>query len=233
MQSIKSLRILHINNRERLQNMSNKVDNSSLKMATGKFVNRLYQYYQLSTSFLYLALLSRWIILFPLVGTRFLPGGIHGFLIYLLFISSVVEIFWLFKFRGFKGIFRKRTIYKDLNFLYVVLVLHFYDDYEHALVLKNISYSIFIISLSCSQAYCHGTQLFKRAPNYKRKTLMWKFDTFVSLPVLFISEFCLLLLNLQFPNYHTTKELDLFNKFILVIYFPFALTCYKKYIARN
>ncbi|SMN22739.1 similar to Saccharomyces cerevisiae YFR042W KEG1 Integral membrane protein of the ER [Maudiozyma saulgeensis] len=198
-----------------------------------KLTNKLYQYYQLSTSFLYVALLSRWIIIFPLVGVKFLPGGIHEFLMYLLFFSSVIEILWLFKFRGFTGAFRKRTIYKDLNFLYVVLVLHFHDDYEHALVLKNISYSTFIVGVAISQAYSHGTQIFKRAPNYKRKTLLWKLDTFIALPMLYCSEFVLLLLNQRFPNFHTTEYLDQFNKFIMIIYFPFALTCYRKYIARS
>lgn len=198
-----------------------------------QFVSKLYQYYQLTSSFLFVALASRWLILFPLVGVRFLPGGIHEFLIYLLLGSSLVEIMWLFVFRGLSGAFRKRTIYKDLNFLYVVLVFHFHDDYEHALVLKNISYSVFIVSLGLSQAYCHGTQLFKRAPNHRRKTTVWKLNTFIVLPALYISEFCLLLLNLQFPNYHSTEFLKVVNQFVLVVYFPVALVCYRKLIARG
>ena len=196
-------------------------------------VSKLYQYYQLASSFLYVALASRWLILFPLVGVRFLPGGIHEFLMYLLLGSSLLELVWLFVFRGLKGAFRQRTVYKDMNFLYVVGVLHFHDDYEHALVLKNISYSVFIVALGVSQAYCHGTQLFKRAPNYRRKTLLWRLNTFVALPALYISEFCLLLLNLQFPNYHTTELLRAVNQVVLVIYFPVALTCYRKFIARG
>ncbi|CAB4256222.1 similar to Saccharomyces cerevisiae YFR042W KEG1 Integral membrane protein of the ER [Maudiozyma barnettii] len=198
-----------------------------------KLTHKLYQYYQLSTSFLYVALLARWIILFPLVGVKFLPGGIHEFLIYLLFFSSIIEIIWLLKFRGLTGACRKRTIYKDLNFLYMVLIIHHHDDYEHALVLKNISYSTFIVGVALSEAYCHGTQIFKKAPNYKRKTLLMKLNMFIALPMLYCSEFVLLLLNQKFPNFHTTAYLDQFNKFIMIIYFPFALTCYRKYIARS
>lgn len=198
-----------------------------------KLTAKLYQYYQLTTSFLYVALLARWIIIFPLVGVKFLPGGLHEFLIYLLFFSSLFEILWLFVFRGIKGTFRSRTLLKDLNFLYFVLVFHFNDDYEHALVLKNISYSLFIVSVSLSQTYCHAIQIFKRGPNYKRKTLLWKLDTFILMPVLYCSEFSLFLINQRFPNFHTTKEIDQFTKFILVIFFPLALSCYRKHIARS
>lgn len=96
----------------------------------------------------------------PLVGSRFLPGGIHEFLIYLMFCSSIMEVIWLLRFHGFKYGLLSRTFLKDLDFIYLVSVIHFYDDYEHALILKNASYSSFIISLSLSQAYCHWCKLF-------------------------------------------------------------------------
>lgn len=198
-------------------------------MASIRFVHKIYQYYQLSTSFLFAALLARFIVLAPLVSLRFLPGGIHEFLIYLILYATIGEIFWLFKFRGVKNGIFSRTFIKDLNFLYFVLVMHFYDDYEHALILKNMAYSYFIVGLSTSQGYYHWTQIFKRA-GFKERTLLWKIYTYVSLPLLYFSEFYLLLLNVQNPGYHTTPLLNKINKVVLVLFFPIALSLYKKQI---
>ena len=200
-------------------------------MAGIKLTHKLYQYYQLATSFLYAALLIRWLILMPLVGSRFLPGGIHEFLIYLMFCSSIMEVIWLLRFHGFKYGLLSRTFLKDLDFIYLVSVIHFYDDYEHALILKNVSYSSFIISLSLSQAYCHWCKLFKRK-GVKERTLVWKVNTFVTLPILYLSEFALLLLNIQVKNYHSTPTLDIINRVVLLAYFPVLLTAYKKLLTK-
>ncbi|CCF60093.1 hypothetical protein KAFR_0J00250 [Kazachstania africana CBS 2517] len=197
-------------------------------MAFTRFTHKLYQYYQLSTSFCFAALFARWLILIILASSRFLPGGIHEFLMGLLLYASVGELFWLLKFRGFKRAVLSSTFVKDLNFLYVILVLHFYDDYEHALVLKNHSYSVFIASLGLSQAYAHWTQLFKRQ-GMKKNTIIWKIVTYVILPTLYCSEFYLLLLNVQNLNFHSTPTLDVINKLVLVTYFPIALTIFKKH----
>ncbi|CAI4061141.1 hypothetical protein SKDZ_06G1100 [Saccharomyces kudriavzevii ZP591] len=200
-------------------------------MGSIRLVHKLYQYYQLSTSFLYAALLARWLILMPLVGSRFLPGGIHEFLIYLVLCSSVVETLWLLKFYGFRNGLYSRTFLKDLNFIYLVRVIHFYDDYEHALVLKNASYSSFIICLSLSQAYCHWCKLFKRK-GVKERTLVWRANTFITLPILYLSEFALLILNIQVKNYHSTPTLDIINRAVLLAYFPILLTAYKKLLSK-
>ena len=199
-------------------------------MGFTRFVHRLYQYYQIATSFLYFALLARWIILFPLVGKRFLPGGIHEFLIYLMFFSSIIEILWLLKFRGVKGTVINRTFLKDLNFMFFVGVMHFYDDYEHALVLKNIAYSVFVVSLSCDQCYSHLTKLFKRESGGQRRSLWWKLDSFLAMPILYLSEFYLLLLNIQNPNFHSTPLLNQINNIVLVLYLPIAITLYRQHL---
>lgn len=162
----------------------------------------------------------------PLVGSRFLPGGIHEFLIYLMLCSSIVETLWLLKFYGVKNGILSRTLLKDLNFIYLVVVIHFHDDYEHALILKNSSYSSFIICLSLSQAYCHWCKLFKRK-GAKERTLIWKANTFITLPILYLSEFALLLLNIQVKNYHSTPTLDIINRVVLLAYFPILLSAYK------
>ncbi|GAV54641.1 hypothetical protein ZYGR_0AN01090 [Zygosaccharomyces rouxii] len=190
-------------------------------------VSKLYQWYQICTTFLYLALLARWIILLPLVGSKFLPGGIHEFLCHLMVWSSMAELVWLLKFHGFKKGFQSRTLVKCLNFFYFVTVLHFHDDYEHALVLKNTSYSSFIIGLSLTQAYSHWCKLFKRGFVSKR-SLFYRLETWIWMPLLYISEFYLLLLNVQNPNFHSTPVLDRINKVILVLFFPIALTLYKR-----
>lgn len=190
-------------------------------------IARLYQWYQICTTFLYLALLARWIILLPLVGSKFLPGGIHEFLCHLMVWSSLVELVWLFKFHGLKDGLQSRTLVKCLNFFYFVAVLHFHDDYEHALVLKNTSYSSFIIGLSLTQSYSHWCKLFKRGYISKR-SLFYKLETWIWMPLLYTSEFYLLLLNVQNPNFHTTPILDRINKVVLVLFFPIALTLYKR-----
>ncbi|SCU88110.1 LANO_0D01134g1_1 [Lachancea nothofagi CBS 11611] len=203
-------------------------DKSSAHKRTVKA--RLYQYFRLSSSFLFAALGARWAILFPLVGLKFTPGGIHEFLCYLMVYAGVSEIVWTFVFHGLKRTIFSRTMLKDINLLYFVITMHFHDDYEHALVLKSIAYSTFIASLALSQTYCHWCKLF-RAPSRSRRTVLWKIDTFATLPVLYLSEFYLLLLNLQTPSYHTYPWLQIVNKAVLVAFIPVSLHSFRKQVA--
>ncbi|AAS53618.1 AFR247Wp [Eremothecium gossypii ATCC 10895] len=189
-------------------------------------VSRAYQFYRLSCMFLYAALVARWLALFPLVGTRWVPGGIHGFLIYLLGGSAVLEVLWMIWFYRFtKGLWT-RTLLKCANMLYFVAVMHFYDDYEHAPVLKNIGYSIFILSIGMNQALHHGGRLFRG--RRRRRSWWWRSDTFVLQPALYISQFYLLLLNVQNPSFHSTPKLDIINRTVLVAYVPLALQCFRR-----
>lgn len=197
------------------------------KLLSRSMIFKLYQLYQIGSAFLYLALLARWIVLLPLVGSKFLPGGIHEFLCHLMVWSSLIELFWLFMFHGVIGGLKTRTSVKCFNFFYFVAAMHFHDDYEHALVLKNTSYSSFILGLSLTQAYSHWCKLFKRGRTLK-KTFLFKIETWVMMPLLYVSEFYLLLLNVQNPNFHTTPILEHINKGVLVIFFPVALSLYKK-----
>lgn len=196
-----------------------------MAVISNRLISRLYQFTHMSCGFLFVALLIRWLILLPLVGSKFLPGVIHEFLCYLLVYSSVSELIWLLKFRGFIKTFSTRTFMKDLNFLYFVLVMHYYDDYEHAPVLKNASYSSFIIGVAFTQAYSHCNSLFKRSTLVGRGTI-WKADTYFMMPLLYLSEMYLLLLNLRNPSFHTFPLLDKLNRVVLVIFLPVALSLY-------
>ena len=69
------------------------------------FTHKLFQLYQLQTTLLYLALFGRWLVLMPLVGSRYLPGGIHEYLCYLLVIVSVFEVLWSLYFHGYAVLF--------------------------------------------------------------------------------------------------------------------------------
>ncbi|EDO15374.1 hypothetical protein Kpol_460p9 [Vanderwaltozyma polyspora DSM 70294] len=199
----------------------------------GKFIHRLYQYYHICTTFLFCTLLARWLILMPLVGSRYLPGAVHELLIYLLGISSLIELFWRFYFHGLKNGFMSLTTLKDVNFLYFVRVMHFYDDYEYELVLKNTTYSSFIIGLSFTQAYCHWNNLFKRQKSsYGIRSIYWKINTWIMMPTLYLSEFYLLLLNNRNPNFHSTPLLDKINKCALVVFIPISLIALKKHISK-
>ncbi|QLQ80051.1 hypothetical protein HG537_0D00510 [Torulaspora globosa] len=191
-----------------------------------RLVARLYQLSHISSGFLYVALLARWLIIVPLAGTRFLPGGIHEFLCGLLVYSSVVELLWLVKFRGVVGAVLTRKFLKDVNFLYFVMVMHYYDDYEHVPVLKNVSYSSFIVGLACTQAWSHWRSLFKR-PVGGRRSSVEKIDTYLMMPLLYLSEMYLLLLHVQDPGFHSFPLLDKVNKVVLVIFLPVALSVYR------
>ncbi|CCE63341.1 hypothetical protein TPHA_0E02490 [Tetrapisispora phaffii CBS 4417] len=195
-------------------------------IALDRLIHRLYQYYQISTTFLYVALIARWIILFPLVSSKFLPGGIHEFLIYLLGISSIVEMLWQFYFHGVIRSLKSRTVLKDMNFIYLVRVIHFYDDYEHAVILKNTSYSSFILALGFTQAYSHFNKIFK-GNKVSKRSWFWKINAFIMLPTLYLSEFYLLLLNLNNYNYHSTLLLDKINYLVLIVFLPLSCLLYK------
>ena len=217
-------------------------------MPPSKLVRKLYQYYRISNTFLYAALFTRWLILFPLVGGKFLPGGMHMFLIKLMIYSTAGEIVWLFKFRSWKRAILSRTMLKDFNFIFVILTLHYRDNYEYALVLRNISYSLFIVSLALSQCYVHCSNLFKQEPprrtnnnntndnnnavvlrtSSKKMTILFKIYSFVILPTMYTSEFNLLLLNVQYSNFNNLPWLQLINKIILVLFIPVVLTCWKR-----
>lgn len=188
---------------------------------------KLYQYYHLSCTVLFAALWARFTILLPLVGRKFLPGGIHEYLCYLLAVSSAIDIVWIGYFYGLRRLWFNPTLWKDLNFIYFVGVLHFHDDYEHAPVLKNTSYSTFILTLSLNQSYHHWCKMFKRTPGTRRRTIIWKFNYWCLMPVLYISEFILLLLNVRNPNFHSTPWLDRLNQFALVVYLPVVISIYK------
>lgn len=217
-------------------------------MPPSKLVRKLYQYYRISNTFLYAALFTRWLILFPLVGGKFLPGGMHMFLIKLMIYSTAGEIVWLFKFRSWKRAILSRTMLKDFNFIFVILTLHYRDNYEYALVLRNVSYSLFIVSLALSQCYVHCSNLFKQEPprrtnnnntndnnntvvlrtSSKKTTILSKIYSFAILPTMYTSEFNLLLLNVQYSNFDNLPWLQLINKIILVLFIPVVLTCWKR-----
>ena len=220
-------------------------------MPPSKLIRKLYQYYRITNAFLYAALFTRWLILYPLVGGKFLPGGTHMFLINLMIYSTVGEMVWLFKFRSWRNAILSRTMLKDLNFIYIILTLHYRDNYEYALVLRNISYSLFIVSIALSQCYVHCSNLFKRVPprNINRsntttttnnnntdaaiafsnqKSIISQIYSYLILPIMYTSEFNLLLLNVQYSDFNNLPWLQLINKTILVLFIPIVLTCWKR-----
>lgn len=213
-----------------------------------KFVHKLYQYYRITNAFLYGALFTRWLILYPLIGGKFLPGGIHMFLIKLMIYSTVGELIWLFKFRSWGKAIFSRTMLKDLNFINIIVTLHYKDNHEYALVLRNVSYSLFIMSLALSQCYVHCSNLFKKErprninrdntsnndnPDVvmtvsNRKSTISQIYSYLLLPILYTSEFNLLLLNVQYSDFNDLLWLQLINKVILVLFIPIVLTCWKR-----
>lgn len=188
---------------------------------------RLYQYFRLSCSFLYVALLARWLVLLPLVTTKFLPGGIHKFLCSILVYSSIGEIIWSMNFNGLKW-FISVGFLKNINFLYFVSMIHFWQNYEYELILKNTSYSFFIIGLSFTQSYSHWNKLFKKNKLRQRKSVLSKLNAFIMNPLLYFSEFYMLLLNVPNIKNQTFPILNLCNKLILIAFIPILLHIFKK-----
>ncbi|KAL6946264.1 hypothetical protein ACO0RG_000410 [Hanseniaspora osmophila] len=191
-----------------------------------RVVSKLYQYYRLTASILYACLLLRCLTILFLVGPKYLPNMIHEFLCYLMVIYSCIELFFMiFVFRSIKFI----PLVKCIDFLYFVVVLNFHDDYEHAPILKNMSYPIFIITMSIVQIFEHWTKLFKTHRMSKRNNSMFgKLRENIITPVMVISQFYLFILNLhKYDNYHTTDTLDKLNNVVLVLYIPIALFLFK------
>ncbi|CCK70038.1 Keg1p KNAG_0D02890 [Huiozyma naganishii CBS 8797] len=193
-----------------------------------RIINRLYIYYQLSTSVLFLALFARWAVLYPLVSGRFLPGGIHVFLISLICYATVGELLWSLKFRRVSGTLKSATLLKDANLLYFCLAMNHISDYDHSLVLKNISYSAFIIGLSLSQCYVHATQMFKRGEPLWFSGFLRRVYVYILLPVMHLSEFNLLLLNVQSSQSIESPVLDIVHKIVLVFFLPLACVAWRK-----
>lgn len=193
-----------------------------------KIVVKLYQFFHISTAFLYCALLIRWMVLIPLTSTRFLPGGIHEFLCYLMIYSSIGSILWWVKFQGLNKRLLNRHNLKNINLIYFVAVMHFYDDYEHSPVLKNSSYSTFIVGLSLTQMYHHWCKIFKtKKTNTNSRSMIQRINLYVAIPLLYISEFYLLLLNTEIDNYHNGPNVVLLNKAVLVTFIPLCMHLYR------
>ncbi|CDO91710.1 unnamed protein product [Kluyveromyces dobzhanskii CBS 2104] len=192
---------------------------------------KIYQLFHISCAFLYCALLVRWMILIPLTSRKFLPGGIHTFLCSLMVYSAIGNMLLWLKTRGLGlSIFNRHNL-KNVNLLYLVAILHFYDDYEHSLVLKNTSYSLFIVALSLTQMYHHWCRIFKSTGSQDiSRSWASKINTFVMLPCLYMSEFYLLLLNTEIDNFHNGPKTVLLNKAVLVIFIPLCLHLYKSFI---
>ncbi|KAK5778919.1 hypothetical protein RI543_003847 [Arxiozyma heterogenica] len=162
--------------------------------------------------------------------------------------STVGELIWLFKFRSWRKAIFSRTMLKDLNFINIIVTLHYKDNYEYALVLRNVSYSLFIMSLALSQCYVHCSNLFKKerprninrdntSNNYNpdvvmtvsnRKSIISQIYSHLLLPIMYTSEFNMLLLNVQYSDFNDLLWLQLINKVILVLFIPIVLTCWKR-----
>ncbi|QEU58790.1 Keg1 [Kluyveromyces lactis] len=206
--------------------------NATRRQQPRRLVVKLYQFFHISSAFLYCALLVRWLVLLPLVSRKYLPGGIHRFLCCLMVYSAIGNILWWVKMRGLAWSIFNRHNLKNINLIYLVAILHFYDDFEHSPVLKNTSYSSFIVGLSFTQMYYHWNRIFK-GPSLEpqcSKSLASRINAFIMIPLVYLSEFYLLLLNTEIDNYHNGPKTVLFNKFVLVVFIPLCLHLYKGFL---
>ena len=93
--------------------------NATRRQQPRRLVVKLYQFFHISSAFLYCALLVRWLVLLPLVSRKYLPGGIHRFLCCLMVYSAVGNILWWIKMRGLAWSIFNRHNLKNINLISV------------------------------------------------------------------------------------------------------------------
>lgn len=179
---------------------------------------KIYQLFRISSFIVFFCLLTRCLVLYPLVSNKFLPGGIHIFLIYTILITNWFEtivINCLF--------YKNLNVWKVLSFINVNFFIYkcwFKDDYEYNLILKNYSYALFIISLSLASMYYHGTRIFKSNGTKNRTKTVARFANIILIIIMYLTQFNLMLLSVDNKN--------IWEKVFLVLYFPIALSALRR-----
>lgn len=179
---------------------------------------KVYQLFRIGSFVTFFCLLTRCLILYPLVSNKFLPGGIHEFLIYSILISNWFEVIVINCF-----FYKNLNIWKILSLININFFVYkcwLPDDYEYSLILKNHSYVIFIITLSLAYMYYHGTRIFKsNGTKTKTKSILRVASIIVNV-IMYLSEFNLLLLSLDDKN--------IWEKVYLVLYLPILINSLRK-----
>ncbi|QPG72929.1 hypothetical protein FOA43_000233 [Brettanomyces nanus] len=186
---------------------------------------------------LYLSVHMRFLILLPLTGVRFLPGGIADFYLVVRAICAVVDCF------DYVTIFGKipresQVVHPQLGNLIFTLLEHLVVSLAilcYPKIAKNNAFTTLVYSESLVEVIRYYYNFYKvRTFDRRHKTLRFckKLSYTILVPVQVLAEMCLLLDSLQFQSYY--EELAEYDfgikvgiRILLLFYLPAFYTVYK------
>lgn len=198
----------------------------------------------LVATFAWLFVLVRFLILFPLTGTRFLPGGITDFYLVVLGSTILLEVFnyvTIFRFlpnntNGSSSFVKPNSVilavnaFERLNLILVIL--------NYPKITRNVSFSLLIFAQSVKEIikwfYCfQKVKLFNSTGKFL--SVLKKLSFTILTPVTTISEIALLFNSLVFGSYypelieydHTIK---IYLKAVILLYLACSYLIYKRKI---
>lgn len=216
---------------------------------SGRQYNTTQKYFLLIDSILtafWLAVLLRLLILYPLTGARFLPGGIADFYISVLLATAIIEIVnFITVFRLIPG---KQTINNGLQkpvlpyliFTSFTRMIFSFIVYNYPKTARSEAFSILLLTQSSKEFFrwfynLQKVRLFNTTPKFNK--LSRSFTYLVCSPVEAFTTIYIILQSLGYPSYQNSlAHLDLYIKSILkgliIIYLPIAYFIYKRTLTK-
>lgn len=183
------------------------------------------------SSFLWIAVLLRFLVLFPLVGTRFLPGGIADFFLCVQCIIFIDLFSYYLIYRNYPNsqFLRKVNLNRLLLTIFSRVLISFGVLYAFPKTARHISFSTLIISNSLQESTRYLYNAYKIRTFGKK--LYWlqliKKLIFINFfPIEIISEVILIFISLQFADAEN-KLYGYLLRVILFLYIPFFYVLYK------
>ena len=175
------------------------------------FTQRLVFFNNMVLFFLWFCVLLRLLILLPLVGRKFLPGGISDFFHAVATVSTSSELllsFSVLKLRRSKVFYH---LFKFLNLMFIIWVVLI----NYKKISRHWSYSLLIFSYSLDETINY----FKFLLNVSWINWLRTHKLIIFFPLQKISEIALLMLSLQFIS---NSNLADFTKALILFYFPYS-----------
>ncbi|OUM53812.1 hypothetical protein BVG19_g3133 [[Candida] boidinii] len=183
------------------------------------------------SSFLWIAVLLRFLILFPLVGTRFLPGGIADFFLSVQCIIFIDLFNYYLIYRNYPNSqFLKRVnLNRILLTIFSRVLVSFGVLYAFPKTARHISFSTLIIANSLQESTRYIYNAYK-IRTYGKKIYWLQFAKkllfIIFFPIEIISEVSLIFISLQFADAEN-KLYGYLLRAILFFYVPFFYVLYK------
>jgi hypothetical protein len=192
-------------------------------------------------------IICRLIILYPLTGSKFLPGGIADFYINVLNSTVLLEIFNYLTI--FRHIPNNQTINNNLQkpHFYILLIVSLirlsltFVIYNYPRITPSKLFSILILSQSLKELFrwfynFQKVRLFNNNIPWLNKFLR-SFTYLLLTPIETFSSFYLLFQSLIYPSYQNNLinydiKIKFFLKLILILYLPIFYIIYKRTIKK-